>query len=62
MAWRMATFYGAVGLGGFCVFGRPPSFPFVRQLRAFAGVETLPMSAPTLISFPQCGQFMPSDF
>lgn len=40
----------------FGFFGRPPSFPFSRELRAFAGVETLPMSAPTLISFPQCGQ------
>jgi hypothetical protein len=39
-------------------FGRPPSFPFSRELRAFAGVETLPMSAPTLISLPQCGQFI----
>jgi hypothetical protein len=42
----------------FFFFGRPPSLPFARELRAFAGVETLPMSAPTLMSFPQYGQFM----
>lgn len=37
--------------------GRPPSFPLARAAFAFAAVETLPMSAPTLISFLQCGQF-----
>jgi hypothetical protein len=42
----------------FGFFGRPPSFPFARELRAFAAVEMLPMSAPTLIFFPQLGQFI----
>lgn len=46
----------------FLPFGHPPSFAFSRAAFAFFGVETLPMSAPTLISRLQCGHFILPQF
>jgi hypothetical protein len=51
-----ASAKGSRGRLGF--FGLPPSLPFSLDDRALALDFTLPMSAPTLISFPQCGHFI----
>lgn len=38
-------------------FGHPPFFAFSRAALVLAADERAPKSAPTLIGFPQCGQF-----
>jgi len=40
--------------------GQPPSLPLAREALALRFEVTLPMREPMLISFPQCGQFMPN--
>lgn len=40
-------------------FGHPPSLALRREARALAFDLMLPSREPMLISFPQCGQFMP---
>jgi hypothetical protein len=42
----------------FLPFGQPPSFAFLLDALALRFDFTLPSSVPTLISFPQCGQFI----
>lgn len=42
----------------FLPLGQPPSLAFSLAARVLAFELTLPSSAPTLISFPQCGHFM----
>jgi len=39
-------------------FGQPPSLAFLRTARVFFAELTLPSSAPTLSSPPQCGHLI----
>lgn len=55
-----ASAFGSAGrrLPRFLPFGQPPSLAFSRAASAFFFDVTLPSSAPTFISFPQCGHFI----
>jgi len=50
---------GRLRLPRFLPLGQPPSLAFLREALAFALLVTLPKREPMLISFPQCGHFMP---
>jgi len=56
----LATTLCAVSLASFFLGGRPPLAPLALAARVFALDFTLPMRAPRLIGFPQCGQFIPT--
>lgn len=43
----------------FLPLGQPPSLALRRAARALAFEVVLPSSEPMLMSFPQCGHFMP---
>jgi len=43
-------------------FGQPPSLALARAARVLALDFTAPSSAPMLISFPQCGQFIAGQY
>lgn len=43
----------------FLPFGHPPSLPLAREALALRFELTLPSKEPMLMSFPQCGHFMP---
>jgi len=46
----------------FLPLGQPPSLAFSLAASVLALDFTLPSNVPTLISFPQCGHFMPEQY
>jgi hypothetical protein len=60
-----ASAFGSCGrlrLPRFLPLGQPPSLAFSRAALVLAFDFTLPMRAPTLISFPQCGHFIAPEY